>query len=69
MKTDISPMFLTYHMVKWNGVKQHDSDQKCQFCGAPLKETEELIDKAGGRYEGYVCHNDKWVTWVRKKPD
>jgi hypothetical protein len=66
MKTDISPIYLTYHMVKWQEVEQHDSEQRCQICGNPLKRTEEVIDQKGLRYEGYVCHSDKQVTWVRK---
>jgi hypothetical protein len=59
-------MYLTYHMVKWQEVEQHDSEQRCQTCGSPLKRTEEVIDQKGLRYEGYVCHADKQVTWVRK---
>ena len=58
-------MFLTYHMVKWQEVKQYGSEQKCQVCGAPLKRTEEVVDQKGVRDEGYVCHGDKQVTWVR----
>ena len=65
MKTDTSPEFLTYHMMKWQEVEQVESDQRCQICGAPLKRTEEVVDGRGNRYEGYVCHQDKQVTWVR----
>jgi hypothetical protein len=65
LKSDISPMFLTYYMVKWQDVAQQESEQKCQVCGRPLNRTEEVIDKKGLRYEGYVCHLDKQVTWVR----
>ena len=65
MKTDVSPMFLTYFMVRWEEVRQEKSDQKCQTCGQPLKRTEEVVDKKGTRFEGYVCHPDKQVTWVR----
>lgn len=66
MKSDVSPMYLTYHMVDWQGVKQQDSEQRCQTCGGPLRLTEEVIGQNGARYEGYVCHRDKQVTWVRK---
>lgn len=65
MKTDIPPMFLTYFMVRWQDVEQRDSEQKCQACGRPLNRTEEVVDAKGNRYEGYVCHSDKQVTWVR----
>ena len=65
LKTDVSPMFLTYHMVRWQEVEQVETDQRCQTCGAPLKKTEEVVDGKGNRYEGYVCHQDKQVTWVR----
>ena len=58
-------MFLTYFMVKWADVRQSESDQRCQTCGGPLKRTEELVDGDGRRFEGYVCHVDKQVAWVR----
>lgn len=65
LKSDISPMFLTYFMVKWDGVSQYDSEQKCTICARPMKRTEELVDSKGQKYEGYVCHPDKQVTWIR----
>ncbi|MDE1853782.1 MAG: hypothetical protein KGI38_08570 [Thaumarchaeota archaeon] len=65
MKSKISPMWLTYHMVKWEETAQSDSDQKCTECGRPMKKTELLTDDKGLSYEGYVCHPDKRVTWVR----
>ena len=58
-------MFLTYHMVKWDGVKQVESEQRCTDCGHQLSRTEEFVDEKGLKYEGYVCHADKRVTWVR----
>jgi len=65
MKTDVSPMFLTYFMVKWDEVTQSRSDQKCTLCGQPLMRTEVVTDEKGANYEGYVCHEDRQVTWVR----
>ncbi|MDG6902626.1 MAG: hypothetical protein JRM80_11810 [Nitrososphaerota archaeon] len=65
MKTDVSPMWLTYFMVKWDEVAQSESDQKCTDCGAPLKKTEPFTDGEGLSFEGYVCHRDKRVTWIR----
>ena len=58
-------MFLTYYMVKWQEVEQRETEQKCQICGRALKRTEEVVDGKGLRYEGYVCHADKQVTWLR----
>ena len=52
-------------MVSWQEVEHVETNQRCQTCGAPLKKTEEVVDGKGNRYEGYVCHQDKQVTWVR----
>lgn len=65
MRTDVSPMWLTYFMVKWDGVAQYDSDQRCTDCAAAMKRTEPFIDAKGAAYEGYVCHSDRRVTWVK----
>ncbi len=65
MKTDVSPMWLTYFMVPWKKVEQEETGQKCTKCGKPLAKTEVFTDKAGVNYEGYVCHSDKQVTWLR----
>jgi hypothetical protein len=65
MKTDVSPMFLTYFMVKWGEVRETETDQKCTECGRPLMKTEIFTDQSGVNYEGYVCHSDKRITWLR----
>ena len=65
MKTEISPMWLTYHMMKWGEVKQVESDQKCTTCGRAMMRTEVITDPKGADYEGFVCHPDKQVTWLR----
>ena len=65
MKSDVSPIFLTYYMVKWHELKQYESPHRCQTCARPLNRTEEVVDAKGLRYEGYVCHSDKQVTWVK----
>ena len=65
MKSKVSPMWLTYYMVKWNEVKQAESDQRCTSCGRPLTKTEPFVDEKGLSYDGYVCHPEKSVTWVR----
>jgi len=65
LKTKISPMWLTYFMMHWDEVKQEKSDQKCTVCGKPMMKTEAITDEKGRRYEGFVCHPDKTVTWVK----
>jgi hypothetical protein len=65
MKSSVSPMFLTYFMVKWEEVEQHVTDQKCTECGRPLARTEKFEYEKGQNFEGYVCHNDKRVIWVK----
>lgn len=65
MKTDVSPMWLTYHMVDWKKVRQEEAEQKCTLCGRPLMRTEKVTDGRGPAYEGYVCHADRQVTWVK----
>ncbi len=65
MKTKISPMFLTYFMMKWDDVKQRKSDQRCTICGKLMMQTEVVTDEKGVEYEGFVCHADKQVTWLR----
>jgi hypothetical protein len=59
-------MWLTYHMLKWDEVKQEESDQRCTLCGKPMMKTEMVTDDRGRNYEGFVCHADKQVTWVRE---
>ncbi len=58
-------MWLTYFMVKWDEVKQETAGQRCSDCGRPLNRTEAVEDETGQKFEGYVCHADKRVTWVR----
>ncbi len=58
-------MFLTYYMMKWDDVKQKKSDQKCAICGGLMMQTEVVTDEKGIEYEGFVCHADKQVTWLR----
>lgn len=65
MKTDVSPMWLTYYLVKWEDVKQYDTEQRCTDCGAQMKRTEPFTDGTGVSYEGYVCHKDRRVTWLK----
>jgi hypothetical protein len=52
-------------MVDWKAIGQYDTEQKCTQCGMPMKRTEEVTDGRSPAYEGYVCHRDKQVTWVK----
>ena len=52
-------------MMQWDDVKQEVCDQRCTICGRPMMKTELVTDKNGANYEGFVCHSDKQVTWVR----
>ena len=65
MKTKVSPMWLTYFMLKWDEVRQRESSQKCTLSGRPQMQTELITDEGGANYEGFVCHADRQVTWVR----
>jgi len=55
----------TYFMINWEKVKQTPSDQKCAECGNPMLRAEQAIDSKGKRYDGYVCHTDKRLIWVK----
>lgn len=65
MKSNVSPMFLTYFMMNWDEVGQEVTGQRCTECGRFLSKTEVVEDGKGQKYEGYVCHTDKRVTWLR----
>ena len=65
MRITVSPAYLTYYMMKWDEVKQQKSNQRCTRCGSQMMQTEPVTDEKGLHYVGYVCHDDKQVTWVR----
>ncbi|MDG6955662.1 MAG: hypothetical protein JRN70_03780 [Nitrososphaerota archaeon] len=65
MKTDVSPLWLTYYMVDWSSIKQEQTEQKCTLCGRTLSKTEAVTDGRGTVFVGYVCHADRQVTWVK----
>jgi hypothetical protein len=58
-------IYWTYFMIDWEKVKQTPSDVKCSECGSPMCLAEPAIDAKGNRYDGYVCHTDKRVVWVK----
>ncbi len=63
--TDVSPMHMTYFMMNWDKVKQISSDQKCSQCGKTMNLVEQRLDYKGQKYDGYVCHTDKRLIWVK----
>jgi hypothetical protein len=58
-------IFWTYFMIDWHKVKQEPSDMKCTECGQSMNRVEPAIDSKGQKYDGYVCHRDKRVVWVK----
>ncbi len=60
-------IFQTYYMVDWNHVKQEASDVKCAECGSGMNRVEPAVDSKGQKYDGYVCHTDKRLLWVRAR--
>ena len=58
-------IFWTYYMINWDKVKQTPSDQKCSECGDKMNKAEQAVDSKGRAYDGYVCHRDKRLVWVR----
>ncbi len=58
-------IFWTYFMIDWTKVKQTPSDQKCTECGGMMNTSEAAVDSDGHRYDGYVCHTDKRLIWVK----
>jgi len=63
--TDVSPMHMTYFMMNWDEVKQIPSDQECSQCGRIMNLVEPPLSYKGQKYDGYVCHTDKRVFWVK----
>lgn len=58
-------MYMTYFMIDWTKERQTPSDQKCAQCGKPMNMTEQAVDSEGRVYDGYVCHPDKRLIWVK----
>ena len=58
-------IYWTYYMVDWSKVKEEPSDIPCTECGAMMAKAEPAVDSRGLRYDGYVCHKDKKLIWVR----
>jgi hypothetical protein len=66
LRTEVSPLFLTYFMLDWSEVSQSPSATKCVSCGGAMMGVEPVRDKKGKVFEGIVCHNCKTVLWTRK---
>ncbi len=58
-------IYWTYYMIKWDKVKQEPSDVRCTECGEPMNKAEPAVDAKGNSYDGYVCHKDKRLVWVK----
>jgi len=57
----------TYYMMDWKKVQQWPSDVKCADCGKAMNQVEPAEDPAGRSYDGYVCHSDKRLLWVKAR--
>ncbi|MBI3859358.1 MAG: hypothetical protein HY296_03850 [Thaumarchaeota archaeon] len=60
-------IYWTYYMIDWKKVVQEPSDRRCQQCGKPMQKVEAVTDAKGASYDGYVCHGDKVLVWVRSR--
>jgi hypothetical protein len=58
-------IFWTYYMFDWSKVGQRPSGFDCAECGRPMLLGEQAVDAKGQKYDSYVCHNDKRLTWVK----
>ena len=58
-------IYWTYFMIDWSKVQQEPSDQRCAECGELMMKAEPAVDAKGQRFDGYVCHKDKRVVWVK----
>jgi DNA-directed RNA polymerase subunit RPC12/RpoP len=58
-------IFFTYFMIDWEKVGQTPSDQKCAECGRSMMKSEPAVDSKGQKYDGYVCHTDKRLIWIK----
>ncbi|HZW85594.1 MAG TPA: hypothetical protein VFE91_06830 [Nitrososphaerales archaeon] len=58
-------IYWTYFMVDWSKVKQEPSDVRCTECGDKMAKAEPAVDSKGRKYDGYVCHKDKKLIWVK----
>jgi hypothetical protein len=58
-------IFMTYYMVDWNSAEQEHSEMTCAQCGGRMNRVEPIVDAAGRKFDGYVCHVDKRVIWAK----
>ena len=66
LRTNISPLFLTYFMMDWGKVSQGPSATKCFSCGGAMMTVEPVRDKKGVVFDGIVCHKCKTLLWTKK---
>lgn len=58
-------IYWTYFMIDWEKAKQEASDKLCQECGQMMNRVEPMSDQKGSTYDGYVCHKNKLLIWVK----
>ena len=58
-------IYWTYYMMDWGKAKQEPSGRNCMQCGGTMNLVEPMSDAKGASYDGYVCHKDKLLIWVR----
>lgn len=66
LRTNVSPLFLTYYMMDWGKVSQSPSATRCVNCGVAMSSVEPVRDKKGVVFEGLVCHKCKTLLWSRR---
>ena len=66
LRTDVSPLFLTYFMMDWGKVSQAPSSAKCFSCGGAMMSVEPVRDRKGVVFGGIVCHKCKTLLWTKK---
>ncbi len=65
LRTDVSPLFLTYFMIDWKRISQSPSSNMCLSCGGEMMSVEPVRDKKGVVFDGIVCHKCKTLLWSR----
>jgi len=58
-------VYMTYFMFDWDKVQLRPSKVKCSECGGYLGISEQAVDSKGQRFDGYVCHTDKRLVWLK----
>ena len=59
-------VFVTYHMVDWGKIEQHQSSHRCVQCGGLMAKVEQAEDRMGRKFGGLACHTCKRLIWLRE---